>query len=58
MPSSKSLYEDTSGRPGLLIWRAGGFPPRVDAQPARTFRSDTSALVLGSGTVLPACLTY
>jgi len=47
--------KDTSSRPGLLIWRAGGFPPGVDAQPARTFRSHTSKLVLGSGTVLPPC---
>jgi len=39
----------------LLIWRAGGFPPRVDAQPARTFHHDTSAWLLSSGTVLPPC---
>ncbi len=51
----RSSDKDTSGRPGLLIWRAGGFPPRVDAQPARTFRHDTSAWLLSSGTVLPPC---
>ena len=51
----RSSDKDTSGRPGLLIWRAGGFPPRVDAQPARTFHHDTSAWLLSSGTVLPPC---
>jgi len=42
MPLIEKSDKDTSGRPGLLIWRTGGFPPRVDAQPARTFRHDTS----------------
>ena len=54
-PNALQQREDTSGRPGLLIWRAGSFPPRVDAHAARTFRSHTSGLVLGSGTVLPPC---